>query len=76
MAWNSCRYQGYQKRGVFSLDLNVVIMVAQRTSTDNLFHSLGAADRNALEPILEVTRGSPKKRESKMVSEVTRLSRI
>ena len=45
----------------FSLDLNVVIVAAQRTSTDNLFHSLGAANRNALEPIVEVARGSTKK---------------
>ena len=45
----------------FSLDLKVVTEVAKRTSTGNLFHSLGAADRNALEPIVEVTRGSTKR---------------
>ena len=38
------------------------LVVAQRTSTGNLVHSCGAADRNALEPI--VTQGSTKTRES------------
>ena len=30
----------------------MVTEVAKRTSAGNLFHSLGAADRNALEPIV------------------------
>ena len=37
----------------------MVIETAQRSSTGNLFHSLGAADRNALEPIVE-PRGNPR----------------
>ena len=42
----------------------MVIVAAQHTSTGKLFHSLGAADRNALELIVEVNRGSTKKQES------------